>query len=63
MSKIREKVIDLTFNLVILMLLVAASVQYFYTEHPNMAIVMLVSAIIMLIVILVRYNHLLKKLP
>jgi uncharacterized membrane protein len=62
MSKIREKVIDLTFNLVILMLLVAAAVQYFYTEHPNMAICALIGAIVMLVVILVRYNHLLKTL-
>lgn len=53
----QEVMIDLIFNLLALVLLVAATVQYFYTEHPYMALFTAVAVLIMFVVVVYKYSR------
>jgi len=51
----QEVMIDLIFNLLALVLLVAATVQYFYTDHAYMALFIAVAVLIMFVVVVYKY--------
>lgn len=55
-----EKTITFTFNLIAMVLLVMASVQYFYTEHPYMSAGAFIASFIMGAVVFINFKRALK---
>jgi hypothetical protein len=53
----QEVVIDFIFNLLALILLVAAMVQYFYTDHMYMSMAAAVATLVWTIVVIIKYSR------
>lgn len=53
----QEVVVDFIFNLLALILLVAAMVQYFYTDHMYMALGAAIATLVWTIVVIIKYSR------